>query len=1462
MAVYRGSNFAPELSLRAKALMSSSDDDLPTASFIGVGQLDQTLTRVGEGFDDSRQNRAPSALAGKTIHYVGDYEIVDEIARGGMGAVLLGRDPNLGRELAIKVLLKSHADNAGLTERFIEEAQISGQLQHPGIAPVYEMGHFEDRRPFFSMKLVKGRTLASLLAERRFTGSEQSGTEPTIGPEAAAQSNQQARDRAEADRQTSSIASDLPRFLSIFVQVSQTLGYAHARGVIHRDIKPSNIMVGTFGEVQVMDWGLAKVLHGPSNSPEHGEPGLVRTLRRDGSTAAGVDNSQTRAGSVLGTPAYMAPEQARGELDLVDERSDVFALGAILLEMLTGKPPYADPSLDACSQAAEGRLDGALTRLSASAADPDLIAITRRCLAVKREDRPRNGGEVAAAVTDYLSGVQQRLRAAELARAEAQARAAEERKRRRVEVGLAVAVLALTAIGGLTGFRAAQRRQEVVTRVELALAEATSKLDQARVGQGDVELWAEAVQIARRAEAVLAGDASPELGRRVQELVEQVETEAEAARRDRHVLEALIDARVSLLDRGLAATDAAYAAAFGQYGIDFDKAPTEDSIQRLAARPAAIVAELSPALDHWASVSSDLRRGRERSSRLLAIAAGLDRSPHHAQIRAAIDHGQTERLRELARIEQASKLPPASATLLARALVGAGDTEAAVALLKKAQQRYPDDLWVNYDLAAYLRKLSPPQDEEAVRYYTAARALHPTVAHELGHVLEDLGRGEEAIEVFLDLERRAPDEFSHPSCGGTVLRQLGREDQALAAFDRAIAAGRLKIKRDADDADAHYNLAMALRGRNLYHEALDQLHAALHIRPEFAEALSMSGVVLDALGRKEEATTAYREALKLQPGLLTARGNLATALQEQGRLDDAIAEFQELIRRGPRRALLHYNLGNALDRKGEHSQAIASYQVALRSREDLIEARVNMGISQALSGDFDAALVTLRDAVARRPDFDRAWYSLARALAMASRLDELSVLAEQKPNMPSVQHYLGRALHEHGRFSEALLPLSAAQRLAPNDAQTPQILGICLSQLGQHGEAIIAFRRAIELAPDDAEAHLNLGTALYAANDYPGADAAFRQSLTLRPEDAVAHYNLGNALCGQGNYEDAVDSYKEATRLAPGKAEFQYRLGIVLEESHQDFAAAINAYRSAILSQPDYPDAREHLGLVLYQAGKMDEAIATYREAIRLHPELADGHYGLATLLRLLGRGEEAIAGLREAVRLNPKHPEALCNLGHALCDEGHFEEAQEFMQRGHDEGSKRNGWSYPSAEWLADCERLVEQNKKLVAKLKGEFTPTSDGERIALAQIARRRKLYVAAAQLLTEAFAANQALADNLDQGHRHQAARLAAQSAAGTGADENAPDAAERTRWRRQAIDWLRADLALLAKEKATASPARRVAIDETIRRWQEDPELTSIRDSERIRSLPTQEQEECQQFWSDVAAFLGRPDEKFD
>ncbi|MEM6472314.1 MAG: serine/threonine-protein kinase [Planctomycetota bacterium] len=397
------------------------------------------------------------------------YRLDGEIARGGMGAIIKARDTDLGRDLAIKILLDAHRQKPEVVQRFVEEAQIGGQLQHPGIAPIYELGRFADNRPFFSMKLVKGKTLARLLADRKHT------------------------------------AENLSAFLGHFAQVCQTVAYAHSRGVIHRDLKPANIMIGAFGEVQVMDWGLAKVLLRGGIADERyakseaAGGGTIKTLR-SGVGAESMDASssvasQTRLGSVMGTPAYMPPEQALGKNYDVDERSDVFGLGAILCEILTGKPPYAaTDSTKSYELACSCQLEECFRRLADCTADTELISLAEQCLKENRKERPRDAKCLANAIEDYEAGIQHRLQHATVEKAQAEVKAAEEKHRRRLALRwtLAVMLLLLSGIGivsySLFQEGAARREAERVTELaKLAASREKIAATDARKAQAEAD---------------------------------------------------------------------------------------------------------------------------------------------------------------------------------------------------------------------------------------------------------------------------------------------------------------------------------------------------------------------------------------------------------------------------------------------------------------------------------------------------------------------------------------------------------------------------------------------------------------------------------------------------------------------------------------------------------------------------------------------------------------------------------------------------------------------------------------------------------------------------------------------------------------------------------------------------------------------------------------------------------------
>jgi serine/threonine protein kinase len=371
-----------------------------------------------------------------------------EIARGGMGAILKARDTDLGRDLAIKVLLDSHSDNSGIVQRFIEEAQIGGQLQHPGIIPLYELGRFADERPYFAMKLVQGETLSALLSERN------------------------------------DLDKDRPKLIGIFEQICQTIAYVHSRGVIHRDLKPANVMVGAFGEVQVMDWGLAKVLGAGGLADERKaqerrkENQSIKTVRSDGEDLGSL-GSHTQAGSVMGTPAYMPPEQARGEIDKLDERADVFGLGAILCEILTGSPPYVgDSGREVYTQARKGATEKAISNLSSQHDDQELREIAIQCLSTDQAKRPRNAGEIADLVSNYLSSVQDRLRKTEIAKLEAQARAEEELRRRKLHYLIAIILVLCVICSGVAAsyFHRLQQAQSQLLDDKSELAERNKAL--------------------------------------------------------------------------------------------------------------------------------------------------------------------------------------------------------------------------------------------------------------------------------------------------------------------------------------------------------------------------------------------------------------------------------------------------------------------------------------------------------------------------------------------------------------------------------------------------------------------------------------------------------------------------------------------------------------------------------------------------------------------------------------------------------------------------------------------------------------------------------------------------------------------------------------------------------------------------------------------------------------------------
>jgi serine/threonine protein kinase len=362
------------------------------------------------------------------------YEIDAELARGGMGRILHAVDRRHGRMVAIKELL---TDTASLRARFRREALITARLQHPAIVPVYEAGEWPSGEPFYAMKMVEGRSLDEVIADRR-TLEHRMGLLPNV------------------------------------IAVSEAIAYAHERGVIHRDLKPANVLVGDFGETVVIDWGLAKDLS-QADLPADGSP-LDADVAPSATSATGIvtledvpqgvpGHGLTVAGFAMGTPAYMAPEQARGET--ADERADVYALGGILYHLLTGRVPYADSKIDGGALVLRKVLDQPPTPVVElePRAPPDLVAVVAKAMARVPDERYPTAKQLVDDLRRFETGQLVSVRdysSAELFR--------RWLRRHRLVLGFAAVLIAVVAVGGTLAITRVLRERNRATQA-LAAAE-------------------------------------------------------------------------------------------------------------------------------------------------------------------------------------------------------------------------------------------------------------------------------------------------------------------------------------------------------------------------------------------------------------------------------------------------------------------------------------------------------------------------------------------------------------------------------------------------------------------------------------------------------------------------------------------------------------------------------------------------------------------------------------------------------------------------------------------------------------------------------------------------------------------------------------------------------------------------------------------------------------------------------
>ncbi len=808
------------------------------------------------------------------------YRDVQPIGRGGMGIVLRAFDSEVERPVAIKVLRARSATQVQ-REKFLLEAKVHANLEHPGIVPIHEIGRTEDGRDWFSMKLVRGRTLAEVLAAG--------------GP------------------------APLAALLGIHLKICEAVAFAHSRGVLHRDLKPGNVMIGEFGEVMLMDWGLAKVL----GDPEGAEP----TARRTRLEGFATDLDATRAGEVLGTPGYMSPEQAGGDLGRFDHRTDVYGLGAILYEMVAGRAPFHGiPLSDLVSRVAQGRFPP--PRAAGRAVPRELEEVVLRAMARDPDRRYQTVGDMAADLVAFLEG-----RTLSGVRYGTFQRVLKWARRHKTLAAAAAAILAVTAGAALTV--TIRERSDEARRLSAALARDRERvhldagrrlLEQMRHSRGDLEQSEHDLDR-------LAGLAEADFRRALDEV--QDDPEAMLGIAETRWLARRPETAIEWIEQAIAVAPS-YAPAYAL---------------RVRCRLPGFLARRMDFL------------GR----------TGPGEGPDDPQRRAI-----EEDLREFERHAEREDEVHLARGLLA---LSDGDHGRAVEDLSAYLELYPGDADAHGWLGAACFRLE--RFPEALGAFVRAQRGDVRAAHHAVNVcmtLQRLGRFEDALRSADVSVATFPDTLEMHFVRGSALQHLGRLEECQAEYDRVLAG-------DPGDLLARVARGCVRRDRGDLPGALADFDRAIELQPGVALPRVNRGVVRVSLGDRTGARDDFDEAIRLDPGMAEAwfdRGLL------RFRGDDppgGLADFDRAIELAPGNVRYLYERARTREATHDLAGACADYDSVLAIEPGRLEARIRRGRARANLGDLDGAIGDLEEALRAAPEgwVDRAEVERALALLRADR---------------------------------------------------------------------------------------------------------------------------------------------------------------------------------------------------------------------------------------------------------------------------------------------------------------------------------------------------------------------------------------------------------------------------------------------------------------------------------------------